>query len=705
MYTYSAMAFPIQRAPNVLLALLLVLFTGTSAGLCLHAATFLRGDTSADGGLELTDAVRIFGFLFLGSPETLGCEDIADVDDNGELAITDGIYLLNFLFNGGPEPPPPFPDPGTDPTTADPFLCGDTSSGALEGPPPFDFSVEAGTQVSQVVSAQAGGTVTALGSVAMTLELPPGALSEDTEVSLSVMSDAVNGPFALMGLFEPDGLSLLVPATLVISLSVPLPQGQVLHIVESPSSDAAALIDTGTVAEVSQDRSTVRIPVEHFSAIGCKLNCHAHALRRILEGLVDRRGMSKEGIINEMCTSVGGELLSTLEPGVQVSEKAVMDSCFTEGGVVHQQLGETFEQLRGIETTKNFVHCDAPAWLLLAYLNTFYSLEPARLDPERNADGTVKTDAKDTALLEPTDEACLDNLETLTLASDLPPVLNFGRRFTVNGQPDENLSAEDTPVFYDVVAHSAALVPRGGNIVIENGAVLSANAAIVLAGSRLEHPERSAEEVPRVIAVPLDELDDAIRRPRSGEAVRDELVKWGVTDEAFLRELVPGGTDFPWPAVRIWVPRGTPPGTCPKEEFSAAYTGTGTYTITKSADWGQKGSAECTSTATWRITLSGDGTLSAENTISKSASHSVTENGGRVSCVDSVATRTFSGTHSGGRFQFVANTLFPGDPVTGTYDSQNLRTEPQIWRIEDDVIYPYGTLHWSESHEFALTAE
>lgn len=70
---------------------------------------FMRGDSNADGAVQLTDAVYTFNFLFLGGPAP-PCKDAADADDTEAIDITDGIYVLNHLFLGGPEPPMPGPN-------------------------------------------------------------------------------------------------------------------------------------------------------------------------------------------------------------------------------------------------------------------------------------------------------------------------------------------------------------------------------------------------------------------------------------------------------------------------------------------------------------------------------------------------------------------------------------------------------------------
>jgi hypothetical protein len=77
---------------------------------------FRRGDVDANGTPEITDAVRLLGFLFLGEARP-PCLDAGDADDTGELDISDPMFILSHLFLGGPAPPAPGPtDCGSDPT-------------------------------------------------------------------------------------------------------------------------------------------------------------------------------------------------------------------------------------------------------------------------------------------------------------------------------------------------------------------------------------------------------------------------------------------------------------------------------------------------------------------------------------------------------------------------------------------------------------
>jgi CD109 antigen len=79
---------------------------------------FLRGDSNADGEVNISDPVSTLGYLFLGAWSEANpiCRDAADTNDDGTVNITDPIVLLQYLFLGGPAPAAPFPEAGMDPT-------------------------------------------------------------------------------------------------------------------------------------------------------------------------------------------------------------------------------------------------------------------------------------------------------------------------------------------------------------------------------------------------------------------------------------------------------------------------------------------------------------------------------------------------------------------------------------------------------------
>ena len=80
-----------------------------------RTTSFIRGDGNGDGAVDISDAVAILAYLYLGGAPP-DCKDALDSDDDGALSITDPIYLLNFLFQNGPPIPAPGPEPGFDET-------------------------------------------------------------------------------------------------------------------------------------------------------------------------------------------------------------------------------------------------------------------------------------------------------------------------------------------------------------------------------------------------------------------------------------------------------------------------------------------------------------------------------------------------------------------------------------------------------------
>jgi hypothetical protein len=87
-------------------------------------AEFRRGDVTADGSINITDAISLLGHLFLGSTAP-ACLDAADADDNGRLVLTDAIAILNLLFQSGAPLAPPGVECGRDP---EPDALGDCST-------------------------------------------------------------------------------------------------------------------------------------------------------------------------------------------------------------------------------------------------------------------------------------------------------------------------------------------------------------------------------------------------------------------------------------------------------------------------------------------------------------------------------------------------------------------------------------------------
>ena len=80
------------------------------------SGSFRRGDSNGDAEVDLSDALRTLGYLFLGAPPP-DCPDAADANDDARIDISDAVGTLGFLFLGSAAPPAPGPfECGADPT-------------------------------------------------------------------------------------------------------------------------------------------------------------------------------------------------------------------------------------------------------------------------------------------------------------------------------------------------------------------------------------------------------------------------------------------------------------------------------------------------------------------------------------------------------------------------------------------------------------
>lgn len=142
------------RKPNVIWAGIFVVSL-CKAQTQAAGSLFQRGDSNVDGRVNVSDSLNLLGYLFLGQPASLGCEDAADSDDNGFLQLTDAVHTLGFLFLGTPPPPAPFNTCGLDPTD-DALSCLSYSSCA-QGPPspPVLSSLAPATRLDSI---EVGGT-------------------------------------------------------------------------------------------------------------------------------------------------------------------------------------------------------------------------------------------------------------------------------------------------------------------------------------------------------------------------------------------------------------------------------------------------------------------------------------------------------------------------------------------------------------------
>ena len=76
---------------------------------------FVRGEANADGDLNLSDGLFILSWLFRGTEEP-PCLDAADTDDSGVIDVSDAVSVFGVLFLGQGPPPAPGLSCGVDET-------------------------------------------------------------------------------------------------------------------------------------------------------------------------------------------------------------------------------------------------------------------------------------------------------------------------------------------------------------------------------------------------------------------------------------------------------------------------------------------------------------------------------------------------------------------------------------------------------------
>jgi beta-glucanase (GH16 family) len=88
----------------------------------------IRGDCNDDDDVNLSDALCILGWLFLGGAAP-GCAAVMNANGDPGVDVSDPIFLLEYLFLGGAPPAAPFPGCGPALPSDAEHGCGASSSG------------------------------------------------------------------------------------------------------------------------------------------------------------------------------------------------------------------------------------------------------------------------------------------------------------------------------------------------------------------------------------------------------------------------------------------------------------------------------------------------------------------------------------------------------------------------------------------------
>jgi hypothetical protein len=65
------------------------------------------GDANSDGGIDISDAVLLISYIFLGGIAPADCSyanGMGDANGDGALDVSDAVYLISFIFTGGLTP-------------------------------------------------------------------------------------------------------------------------------------------------------------------------------------------------------------------------------------------------------------------------------------------------------------------------------------------------------------------------------------------------------------------------------------------------------------------------------------------------------------------------------------------------------------------------------------------------------------------------
>ncbi len=153
-----------------------------------------------------------------------------------------------------------------------------------------------------LVQTNTGGTITTANGIS--LEIPPGALSSNTEVKvipLKVADDNIGNLFVNGARFEPEGAVLGIPAVVRMPLPADWDGAHSPEIHEGKGNDPLKAIPTGRFAKVigQPGAYVAEVGVSHFSTVILGRNCHKAAIRRVLSNL-QGKGLSSFSIIDTL---------------------------------------------------------------------------------------------------------------------------------------------------------------------------------------------------------------------------------------------------------------------------------------------------------------------------------------------------------------------------------------------------------------------
>jgi hypothetical protein len=70
----------------------------------VYSCTGLCGDMNADGNVNISDAIYMINYVFIGGDKPQPVLACGDANSDGAAALSDGILIINYIFIGGSSP-------------------------------------------------------------------------------------------------------------------------------------------------------------------------------------------------------------------------------------------------------------------------------------------------------------------------------------------------------------------------------------------------------------------------------------------------------------------------------------------------------------------------------------------------------------------------------------------------------------------------
>lgn len=172
---------------------------------------------------------------------------------------------------------------------------------------------EAESTASKTIGTAGGSVETENG---ITLNIPQGALQQDTEIKVTSLEGNTFGELGAIGAkLEPDGLTFDSPATIQFPLPVDWAEDEEPLIYEASGSDPSNFLIGNLKGTVTGSAGAYfcEVEVSHFSSLGAARNCHAGTVDFLLDDFVTR-GCNVEEMTSQVKESFGDKfIVQTLE--------------------------------------------------------------------------------------------------------------------------------------------------------------------------------------------------------------------------------------------------------------------------------------------------------------------------------------------------------------------------------------------------------